>query len=833
MILLALQDEINALIEKQQALMGRLKNEKAIWGHGDDGDSLSPAELERQISILDNDRKKVKALESTIAVIGTMKAGKSTTINALIGEEVLPHRLLGMTTLPTLIRHKPGQKEPVMTLHNVASLKALVDEVRSKISLVDSGEDDNSKINTALFNVKSGLNEICDRYAGKENVQQALLLINDAFRLAGSDGFEIDVDRYIEEFSDIDRLPTVEIEFRCLADKPAGISSGSLALLDTPGPNEAGQSAVLKHVLAEQIAKNASMVLLVMNYTQLNTEQDFEIRGQLKGIKDVFRDRSFVVVNRFDEKKQNDLDEDQTRNLASKLLNDSLDDDDFITAKEVFPVSAHYAYIVEKVKKQIEQETDLNLFVRDEQNKDFIKAAFGMLDEDEIEELEYEQIIKKCDRLKRKSGYDIFTSNMLEKSYSMAAENSLWSALARLQDNAGKLDRLSTVVRGGLDQEMASLKESIDRTRRLGDSVESAYVRLEDVKNKNVYGYREDASSALSDHVADVKKSLRAEFFREREDLLEKLEGELRSKKGERKAAFIPSLWSRKAQRELKIINSDLRNLRMEIRGRANNEFGVVDFGEDKEAANKFLNKADEVVAAMFSMMADSFQEYINKMENKTRDDIENDIFGELGEICRSYEEEMQIKGFSFTVSMAESFSIDLSNNGVGFSGVDYALDEDKEAVPSKRIRRDRRSGWVHKTLKVLSFGYRDDYEETVIKETREIVRYRIEMGEYIERIERLADQFHKDVDSQIEDQFNKAFIPAVDDVFSRVFDSVKEIEEGLNKSKKLKEENMEVISEIKLMMNEVKASNSAHIKRISVASQGIQSMVSGNQESL
>ena len=305
MILLALQEEIKALIEKQQGLMARLKNEEAIWAHGDGGGSLTPEELESQISILDNDNKKVQALESTIAVIGTMKAGKSTTINALIGEEVLPHRLLGMTTLPTLIRHKPGQKEPVMKLHNLGSLKEMVCEVKSRVKQIDENDDAFSKINGAIENVKNESSEVRSEYVGKEDIQQALLLINDAFRLAGVDEFDMDIDRYLQDFSDISTLPSIEIEFRCLADKPDAMSSGSLALLDTPGPNEAGQSVVLKHILSEQIAKNASMILLVMNYTQLNTEQDSEIRGQLKGIKEVFRDRSFVVVNRFDERKQN------------------------------------------------------------------------------------------------------------------------------------------------------------------------------------------------------------------------------------------------------------------------------------------------------------------------------------------------------------------------------------------------------------------------------------------------------------------------------------------------------------------------------------------------
>lgn len=833
MILLALQDEIKALIEKQQALMGRLKSEVSIWGHGDDEGSLSPAELERQISILDNDRKKVKALESTIAVIGTMKAGKSTTINALIGEEVLPHRLLGMTTLPTLIRHKPGQKVPVMTLHNVDSLKELVEEVRSKINLVDGSEDDNSKVKAALSNVKGGLNEIGSSYLGKESVQKALLLINDAFRLAGSDGFDIDVDKYLEEFSDISFLPTVEIEFRCLSEKPAGMSSGSLALLDTPGPNEAGQSAVLKHILSEQIAKNASMVLLVMNYTQLNTEQDSEIRSQLKGIKEVFRDRSFVVVNRFDEKKQNDLDEPQTKILASDLLNDSLDDEDFITPEEVFPVSSHYAYIVEKVRKQIEEGVDINQFLRDEQNKDFIKAAFGMLDDDEVEDLTYDQIKNKCQRLVRRSGYEVFTNNMLEKAYVMAGENSLRSALARLQDNAGRLDRLSTVVRGGLAQEMEELLESVERTKMLVHAIEAVYGKLEQIKGRGVAEYRERAADILLDHVDDIKEKIGLEFSKRRKALRGELQGQLNEMSKERKQQKHRSRWTRAAIKELKVIDSALENIRREIERHDKGDDGVLDFGEKRSAAKSFYERANDVVGSLFSSMGESLQENLDFLEEETKKKIQIEVIEELKVIVSEYESEMIKKGFDFDINLSDSFSLDVVGDGFESKLSDRSINEYSEQRKEKRKEIVERDGWIHGALKVLSFGLRSDYEEVVVTSIHEVKRYRVVLDDFVSDAKEAADKFHSNVDVSLTKQFEEKLVPAVDDVFSRVFDAVKEIEEGLNRSKKLKAENMAVISEIKIMMNEVKASNSAHIKRIAVASQGIQSMMTGNSGAL
>src|SRR5690606_28169020 len=113
-----------------------------------------------------------------------MKVGKSTTINALVGEEILPHRLTAMTTLPTLIRHKPGQKVPVLKLHKLDVFKKLIDEVQVKVDAFDGQAGDHSKVNEALSTVRSKSADLREEYVGKEEIHQALFLINDTFRLA-------------------------------------------------------------------------------------------------------------------------------------------------------------------------------------------------------------------------------------------------------------------------------------------------------------------------------------------------------------------------------------------------------------------------------------------------------------------------------------------------------------------------------------------------------------------------------------------------------------------------------------------------------------------------
>ena len=75
------------------------------------------------MGMLKEEAFKLRKNEIVIAVVGTMKAGKSTIINAIVGSEVLPVRNLPMTTLPTLLRHVPGKKEPELSFPGFATLK--------------------------------------------------------------------------------------------------------------------------------------------------------------------------------------------------------------------------------------------------------------------------------------------------------------------------------------------------------------------------------------------------------------------------------------------------------------------------------------------------------------------------------------------------------------------------------------------------------------------------------------------------------------------------------------------------------------------------------------
>lgn len=102
---------------------------------GDDVPQLalpwSQPNIAERHAMLNNELRKISRLEMVLAIVGTMKAGKSTTINAIVGTEVLPNRNRPMTALPALIRHMPGQKEPVLHFSHVAPIDCLIQNYNS------------------------------------------------------------------------------------------------------------------------------------------------------------------------------------------------------------------------------------------------------------------------------------------------------------------------------------------------------------------------------------------------------------------------------------------------------------------------------------------------------------------------------------------------------------------------------------------------------------------------------------------------------------------------------------------------------------------------------
>ena len=156
--------------------------------------------VDAQQAMLNNELRKITRLEMVLAIVGTMKAGKSTTINAIVGTEVLPNRNRPMTALPTLIRHTPGQKEPILHFSHVSPIDTLIQQLQQKLCDYDRGKlaqrlEIDKDMNTLLERIEKG--EAFEKHhLGAEPIFHCLKSLNDLVRLSLALGVDFPFSEY-------------------------------------------------------------------------------------------------------------------------------------------------------------------------------------------------------------------------------------------------------------------------------------------------------------------------------------------------------------------------------------------------------------------------------------------------------------------------------------------------------------------------------------------------------------------------------------------------------------------------------------------------------------
>lgn len=393
--------------------------------------SFNREDIEQWLEILKGEAYKVERVEVTFAVVGTMKAGKSTTINAIVGTEVLPNRNQPMTTLPTVIRHSSGKREPELTFPNPKPFNEIIERLRADLQEKERNKqldnipfcatDDGREL---VYKILEGsLGEVRQTYKGTDEIFGFLKYINDIWRLCSSNSIDVDIDMYLDEYNEIHEFPAIEIEFFHLRDQDSEL--GKFTLIDTPGPNEAGQT-FLKHIMHEQL-EQASAVLAILDYTQLNAEADAEMRRALEEIADLTDNRLFVLVNKFDQKDRHGMNTEELRSYVVKhLLEGQLGKD------RVHPVSSKYGYLANRALCELSLYGRLPDYNGQPWVEDFGKLALGACWESEIED--EEEVRYRAAKLWKNSLFDKPLTEVIKRGSENASLISLRSAIAKMMD---------------------------------------------------------------------------------------------------------------------------------------------------------------------------------------------------------------------------------------------------------------------------------------------------------------------------------------------------------------------------------------------------------------
>lgn len=556
---------------------------------------FSPRGISAQQALLQNELRKITQNEMVLAIVGTMKAGKSTTINAIIGTEVLPNRNRPMTALPTLIRHTPGQREPVLHFPHVVPIESLMAQLQARLestpqeTLAQRLEIDRD-MQDLLARIASGT-AFEKHYLGAQPIFHCLKSLNDLVRLSKV----LEVPFPFKAYAAIEHVPVIEVEFIHLAGMGKG--QGQLTLLDTPGPNEAGQPHLQK-MLQEQLSQ-ASAVLAVMDYTQLKSISDEDVRQAILGAGKAVP--LYALVNKFDQKDRNSDDEDQVKALISGTLMKGA-----IETSRVFPVSSMWGYLANRARFEIAEKGRLPDPEEQRWVQDFAEAALGRRWRS-ADLADIEHISHAADLLWEDSMFDSPIRTILHAAHANAAKYALRAATQKIIDYAQGAEGYLNFRCQGLEVANEKLQHTISLLEQDRDLLQASQQEASRI-------IRADVESALTTIAAFITRY------------------------EQRIAADISDYFEQGRIREERVRQS----FRMTAVRHADFEAGCESLtAADEQQANLLLNKirtsseaillaAQQAMSEELSQMLESLERSLGQMLRKAFRPIENRVTEEL-----------------------------------------------------------------------------------------------------------------------------------------------------------------------------------------------------------
>ncbi|WP_051168137.1 dynamin family protein [Marinospirillum minutulum] len=486
--------QLKSLLEKAQ--QKGLVDEPAADDHN--RATFDTQSIAKVLEVLDGESYKLDHLDMVLAVVGTMKAGKSTSINAIVGAEVLPNRNRPMTTLPTLIRHTPGVLQPRLIFEKIQPLNELL------VALSQAIKSANPEALTELQNDKD-MKELLiqirqqnffeSQHEGAENIFRFLKSLNDLVRLC----FTLKATFPFDAYATVEAMPVIEVEFSHLKDTP--VTQGRLTLLDTPGPNEAGQQH-LRHMLKDQL-KKASAVLAVLDYTQLKSDADEQVRENLMEISYTAKDRMYALVNKFDQKDRNGDDEPAVKKYVAQTLMKNV-----MAESSVFPVSSKQGYLASRARNELERNGKLpnnECWV-----EDFGKERFGGMWVDFIND---PQMVKAgADKLWQESGFSIPLEQVIFEAHRNAAMEALRSAASKLDNFAKDTGNFFKANVGSLKKSVAELQKNIDRLQQDIENIAKIEASTEDALKGILKGTQRKIETAAAEVQKEVTEKIESYF---------------------------------------------------------------------------------------------------------------------------------------------------------------------------------------------------------------------------------------------------------------------------------------------------------------------------------
>jgi len=509
----ALQKDVIALLEQISDLMGR-----ASTALSSDSSGEKYTAFQQEVT---KAARNVEDLELRMAIVAPMKAGKSTIINAIIGQEILPSRNAAMTTLPTEIIFDANLTEPLLILSPEIrevfqrTFFALQDRIRK---LGKARVQEKIAQYPHLAKLVSGIQAktggaIAEKISGRQRVINNLGALNDIVRLCSL------LDPLADPLQYLTDVPRIYTPFWRSQKSPQANLLGNLVIVDTPGPNEAGENLRLVNVVSEQL-QNSSLVLLVLDFTQLRTEAAEKVKQDVQKVIELRgQENLYVLINKVDQRRKGDMTPDQVQQfVAAELKINGADN-----TNRVFEVSARWAFSAANFMHELQQHPNISI-AQMKTAQALAQDVFGIDWEEEVEDATIEDLEKKAERLWKKSGFAPFLEKAIGTLMADAGPRCMISAL---NIACGRLAQLHDDVQlrgSAINENEADIRRQVGLLENDLQCIEECRNRLQEVDRIKGQLHQE-LNKTLEVLKQEAKVSLETCFNHEeyqRADLLQK-----------------------------------------------------------------------------------------------------------------------------------------------------------------------------------------------------------------------------------------------------------------------------------------------------------------------
>lgn len=501
-----LQQDVIELLREISDLMNR-----ASTALSSDSIDNKYADFEKQIR---SETSKVDNLELRMAIVAPMKAGKSTIVNAVAGQDILPSRNSAMTTLPTEIIFDADLDKPFLTLSNsvLSVFKDTLDSLREKIN--EQGLEavrerlaiypHLQKMPELIQELKVGKSIPCES-KGHKDIALTLTSLNDIIRLCSILDPQSDPIQYLED------VPRIKTPFwRSVGDNKKSKTQGKLVIVDTPGPNEAGENLRLPAVVAEQLDKS-SIVLIVLDFTQLKNEAAEKVKQDVQRVIEIRgKDNLYVLINKVDQRRDGDMNSQQVKDFVAAEFGIGEAED----KNQVFEISARRAFTSANFLMELQQSPDVKVGEL-KTVRALAQEVFGIDWEEELEDATVGELQRKAEKLWRKSGFEPFLNGAISALMKEAAPRCMKSTLQIANHYLSELNNDVQLRSSAINQDDEKIRLELGALEEDLKSLELCRNRLQEINT-----IRKNLENNLNILLVELKKNAKMsieEYFVEEE----------------------------------------------------------------------------------------------------------------------------------------------------------------------------------------------------------------------------------------------------------------------------------------------------------------------------